>query len=144
MGFRVGGVGGAHDEVDVRQRVAEAGGAGHVVQSAGPVFAGLEVAREQEVRPGAEVAVVPAELHGRLAGAVVDVDHRRHGAARLLDEVTRHEYALVPGQGAARVQQHRGRFLVIHPHPDLGEDVEHGHIDLPPGGLTQELKAAHL
>jgi len=118
-----------HDEVDVGQRVAEPRGAGDVGESAGTMLAGLDVVGAHEVRAGPEVAVGPAERHGRLAGAVEDLDHRRRRDARLLHELARDPDEVGLGDLAARGPQQLERLGVQHAHADRADDLERGLVD---------------
>ncbi len=70
-GVHAVGVGARHDEVDVGQRVAEAGRLGHVLEPAEAAFAGLEVVQVHDVGAVAEVGAAgrrgpsPARRRGR-------------------------------------------------------------------------------
>ena len=120
-----------HDEVDLGQRVAEAGRLGHVLHLAEAALPGLQVDQVHDVGAVAEVGAVAAEVHGRLAGAVVDQEARRRRLARLLDEGGRHVDHAVRVLRAAAVEHDLLALLVEHDHADVGEDAEGRVVDAP-------------
>ena len=120
-----------HDEVDLGQRVAEAGRLGHVLHLAEAALPGLQVDQVHDVGAVAVVGAVAAEVHGRLAGAVVDQEARRRRLARLLDEGGRHVDQAVGVLRAAAVEHDLLALLVEHDHADVGEDAEGRVVDAP-------------
>lgn len=94
-------------------------------------LAGLEVVQVHDVGSVAEVGAPPAEVHRRLAGAVVDHEARRRRLAGLLDERSRHMHEAVPVLRAAALEQHLLSLLVQDDHADVGEDPERRVVDAP-------------
>ena len=128
-GVHAVGVGARHDEVDVGQRVAEAGRLGDVFEPAEAALAGLEVVQVHDVGAVAEVGAQAAEVHRRLAGAVVDDEAPGHRLARLLDEGGGDVDEAVRVLGAAAVEHDLLALLVEHDHADVGEDAEGRLVD---------------
>ena len=128
-GVHAVGVGARHDEVDVGQRVAEAGRLGDVLEPAEAAFAGLQVVQVHDVGAVAEVGAQAAEVHRRLAGAVVDDEAPGHRLARLLDEGGGDVDQAVRVLGAAAVEHDLLALLVEHDHADVGKDAEGRLVD---------------
>ena len=143
VGLDVVRVGGRHDEVDVREAVAQVRHAGGVGEHAEPALAGLEVVDAHEVRAGPEVRVGAAELHGELAVAVVHVDHLGDGVAGGGDGVARDLDDVVGlDRRAGAVHQDLARLGVRHGHADLGDDRQGGVVDLLALLVGEHLEAA--
>ena len=100
-----------------------------VFEPAEAALARLQVVQVHDVGAVAEVRAAAAEVHGRLAGAVVDHEARRHGFARPLDEGGRDVDEAVVVPGAAAVEHDLLALVVEHDHADVGEDAEGRLVD---------------
>ncbi len=118
-----------HDEVDLREGVAEPRRHLAVGEDRRPVLAGLHVVDAGDRRAVAEVRVEAAERHGVLSGAVVDLDDRRRRAPRLLHELARHlDEVRLDDLGTRRAQQLK-RLGVMHALADGAHDLQRGLVD---------------
>ena len=147
LGVHAVGVGARHDEVDVGQRVAEAGRLADVLKPGEAAFAGLQVVQVHDVRTVAVVGAEAAKVHRRLAGAVVDDEARRHRLPRLLDQRGGDVHQAVGVLGAAAVEHHRLALLVEDDHADVCEDAQRGVVDallllLGPGNSPGQRRSA--
>ena len=100
-----------------------------VLEPAEAAFAGLEIVQVHDVGAVAEVGAQAAEVHRRLAGAVVDDEAPGHRLARLLDEGGGDVDEAVRVLGAAAVEHDLLALLVEHDHADVGKDAEGRLVD---------------
>ena len=119
----------AHEEIDIRQPIAQECRTAYVLLGRQPSLAAEGVDEVRAIRPGAKVDSFPFQHHCRLSVAAVERDRSRRGFDRLLHQIRRDVHPALVNDAGPGVPQHTQGFLIQHVNARALENLERRRVD---------------